>query len=261
MSQTFLSGFHSLPTDIQQKVYDLVCQTPTPGLIRTCRSLYNTHVHYLYQDVVLDRKNVVNFFYPILQDEEDEDEDETPAVDWDDDPPERWSRKERQQVFQLNRSDPPPGCIASFRPAARKLLLLNEMSSITFVDEEAVYQTERAALLYYKMNGYASLKAIASCRGYVQEVLFLRADHIVFGADVVKHMVGYGPGWAEKVRNLSYAFRGPTWVRLEIQEDVMEEEQAGEAAEVCMHGALIHLGCVELERRVITSRAQTRLSY
>ncbi|UOH82945.1 hypothetical protein LQV05_005658 [Cryptococcus neoformans] len=203
MSQTFLSGFHSLPPDIQQKVYDL--------------------------DVVLDRENVVKFFYPILQDEEDE--EKTPAVDWDDDPPERWSRKERQQVFQLNRSDPPPGCIASFRPAARKLLLLNEISSITFVDEEAVYQTERAALLYYKMNGYASLKAIASCGGYVQEVLFLRADHIVFGADVAKHMVGYGPGWAEKVRNLSYAFRGPTWVRLEIQEDVMEEEQAGEAAE------------------------------
>lgn len=70
-------------------------------------------------------------------------------------------------------------------------------------------------------------------------------------------MVGYGPGWAEKVRNLSYAFRGPTWVRLETQEDVMEEEQAGEAAEACMHGALIHLGCVELERRVIKNRAQT----
>lgn len=41
----------------------------------------------------------------------------------------------------------------------------------------------------------------------------------------------------------------------------MEEEQAGKAAEACMHGALIHLGCVELERRVIKNRAQTRLSY
>lgn len=156
---------------------------------------------------------------------------------------------------------PAAGMYSLFPTSRRKLLLLNEMSSITFVDEEAVYQTERAALLYYKMNGYASVKAITSCGGYVQEVLFLRADHIVFGADVVKHMVGYGPGWAEKVRNLSYAFRGPTWVRLETQEDVMEEEQAGKAAEACMHGALIHLGCVELERRVIKNRAQTRLSY
>lgn len=263
MAQTFLSGFHSFPPDIQQKVYDLVCQTPTPlGLIQTCRSLYNTHVHHLYRDVVLDRKNAAKFFYPIFHAAgSDEDEDEMPTVDWDDDddPPERWPRKERQQVFQLNRSDPPPVHIALFRPTARKLLLLNEISSITFLDEEAVYQTERAALFYYKMmSSYASLKAIASCGGYVQEVLFLLADRIVFGADVVAKYMEYGQGprrgggWEEKVRNLSYAFRGPTSVRVEIPEDMEEEEETGEA-EMCMNRALIYLGCIELERRVTSS--------
>lgn len=240
MTQTFLSGFHSLPLDIQQKVYDLVCQTPTLSLIQACRALYNTHVHHLYQDVVLDRKNVAKFFHPILATSEDD-----MPVDWDD-PPERWPRMERQQVFQLDRSDQPPVCIASFRPTARKLLLFNDISSITFMDEEAVYQTERAALLYYKMSGYVSLNAIASCGGYVQEVLFLRADHIVFGADVAKYIVYRPSNWEEKVRNLSYAFRGPTRVRLEIPEDIMEH---AEEAEMSMNKTLIYLGCVELERR------------
>ncbi|ADV23484.1 Hypothetical protein CGB_G3210C [Cryptococcus gattii WM276] len=263
MVQTFLSGFHSLPLDIQQKVYDLVChQTPTLSLIQACdrprtsewrsrallvhnvvtRTLYNTHVHHLYQDVVLDRKNVAKFFYPIQATSED---DDIMPVDWDD-PPERWPRMERQQVFQLDRSDPPPVCMASFRPTARKLLLFNDISSITFMDEEAVYQTERAALLYYKMSGNVSLNAIASSGGYVQEVLFLRADRIVFGADVAKYMVYRPSNWEEKVRNLSYAFRGPTRVRLEIPEDIMEHV---EEAEMSMNKTLIYLGCVELERR------------
>lgn len=242
MTQTFLSGFQSLPFDIQQKVYDLVCQTPTLGLIQACRTLYNTHVHHLYQDVVLDRKNVAKFFYPIQATSE---EDDMMPVDWND-PPERWRRMERQQVFQLDRSDPPPVCMDSFRPTARKLLLFNDISSITFMDEEAVYQTERAALLYYKMSGNVSLNAIASSGGYVQEVLFLRADRIVFGADVAKYMVYRPSNWEEKVRNLSYAFRGPTRVRLEIPEDIMGHV---EEAEMSMNKGLIYLGCVELERR------------
>lgn len=242
MTQTFLSGFQSLPLDIQQKVYDLVCQTPTLGLIQACRTLYNTHVHHLYQDVVLDRKNVAKFFYPIQATSE---EDDMMPVDWND-PPERWRRMERQQVFQLDRSDPPPVCMDSFRPTARKLLLFNDISSITFMDEEAVYQTERAALLYYKMSGNVSLNAIASSGGYVQEVLFLRADRIVFGADVAKYMVYRPSNWEEKVRNLSYAFRGPTRMRLEIPEDIMGHV---EEAEMSMNKGLIYLGCVELERR------------
>lgn len=242
MTQTFLSGFQSLPLDIQQKVYDLVCQTPTLGLIQACRTLYNTHVHHLYQDVVLDRKNVAKSFYPIQATSE---EDDMMPVDWND-PPERWRRMERQQVFQLDRSDPPPVCMDSFRPTARKLLLFNDISSITFMDEEAVYQTERAALLYYKMSGNVSLNAIASSGGYVQEVLFLRADRIVFGADVAKYMVYRPSNWEEKVRNLSYAFRGPTRVRLEIPEDIMEHV---EEAEMSMNKTLVYLGCVELERR------------
>lgn len=251
MTQTFLSGFHSLPLDIQQKVYDLVCQTPTLGLIQACRTLYNTHVHHLYQDVVLDRKNVAKFFYPIQATSE---EDDMMPVDWDD-PPERWPRMERQQVFQLDRSDPPPVCMASFRPTARKLLLFNDISSITFMDEEAVYQTERAALLYYKMSGNVSLNAIASSGGYVQEVLFLRADRIVFGADVAKYMVYRPSNWEEKVRNLSYAFRGPTRVRLEIPEDIMGHV---EEAEMSMNKGLIYLGCVELERRARSTVGESR---
>lgn len=251
MTQTFLSGFHSLPLDIQQKVYDLVCQTPTLGLIQACRTLYNTHVHHLYQDVVLDRKNVAKFFYPIQATSE---EDDMMPVDWDD-PPERWPRMERQQVFQLDRSDPPPVCMASFRPTARKLLLFNDISSITFMDEEAVYQTERAALLYYKMCGNVSLNAIASSGGYVQEVLFLRADRIVFGAHVAKYMVYRPSNWEEKVRNLSYAFRGPTRVRLEIPEDIMGHV---EEAEMSMNKGLIYLGCVELGRRARSTVGESR---